>query len=49
MNESSQHEPRDVTSLSRKSWTAYFWPVVLTVLGFILPALAKREQTAAKK
>ena len=24
-------------------------PVVLTVLGFILPALAKREQTAAKK
>lgn len=24
-------------------------PVVLTVLGLILPALAKREQTAAKK
>lgn len=28
MNESIQQAPRDVTSLSRKSWTAYVWPVV---------------------
>ena len=30
-------------------WMVAITTVVLTVLGFILPALAKREQTAAKK
>lgn len=36
MNGSIQHEPRDVTSLSRKSWIAYVWPVVLTLLALAL-------------
>lgn len=36
MNESIQHEPRDVTSLSRKSWITYIWPVVLTLLALAL-------------
>ena len=36
MDESTQHEPRDVTSLSRKSWTAYVWPIVLPLLALAL-------------
>lgn len=36
MNESIQQEPHDLTSLSRKSWTAYIWPVVLTLLALAL-------------
>jgi hypothetical protein len=36
MDESIQHGHHDVVSLSRKSWTAHIWTVVLTLLAFAL-------------
>lgn len=36
MDESIEQTTRDVTSLARKSWVAYLWPAVLTLVALAL-------------